>query len=220
VTAPVNESWDRIEAWLAANAPATFASLRPPAAPAIIAAAEAQLGITFPPDLVATLRRHDGVVSDRGFSVPYGYPLQPLDQIVAETLRLRRSCRLAAVVNAERHIVKFERKREELLVAPGFWHPKWVLLSVSLSGDYLVLDQRPGPAQGRIGEVIHDSVGGFELWPSLAVLLDRLADALEHGTPLRDQLGGSGWVPSVSDSGRLEWTVDEAADARPQPPDR
>src|SRR5690606_16615353 len=93
-----------------------------------------------------------------------------------------------------------------LLVAPGVWHPSWLLLSTSICGDYLVLDQRPGPAQGRIGEVVHDDVWDFAFWPSLAVLLARLADALEHDRPLRDSYG-TGWAPSVNERDGLEWDV-------------
>lgn len=56
----VNRGWERIERWLAAHAPATFASLQPPATPQQIADTQRQLGVAIPAELVASLRRHDG----------------------------------------------------------------------------------------------------------------------------------------------------------------
>ncbi|MFJ8715832.1 hypothetical protein ACIRD9_22015 [Streptomyces violaceus] len=57
----VEESWARIDAWLTRHAPLTHATLHPPAAQADIEAAERTLGVAFHPDLVASLRCHDGV---------------------------------------------------------------------------------------------------------------------------------------------------------------
>jgi cell wall assembly regulator SMI1 len=60
----VDDAWQRIQAWLAGNAPATLATLRPPAAPGQVVAAEAELGLAFPTDLTASLRRRDGATPD------------------------------------------------------------------------------------------------------------------------------------------------------------
>ncbi|MFE6224046.1 SMI1/KNR4 family protein [Streptomyces sp. NPDC057854] len=56
----VDAAWDRIDRWLLAHAPRTFATLAPPARDEDIRAAERELGVTFPPELTASLRRHDG----------------------------------------------------------------------------------------------------------------------------------------------------------------
>src|SRR6266542_6837542 len=61
----VDEAWRRIEAWLATHTPATLATLRPPAALDQVAAAEAELGLSFPADLTASLRRYDGATLDQ-----------------------------------------------------------------------------------------------------------------------------------------------------------
>lgn len=60
--ATVTEARAQIEEWLARHAPASAAVLAPPADPAEIAAAEATLGLAFPPELVESLRRHNGLV--------------------------------------------------------------------------------------------------------------------------------------------------------------
>ena len=51
--AEIEESWARVMAWLAANAPASYATLRPPALPAELDECERGLGVA----LLAELRR-------------------------------------------------------------------------------------------------------------------------------------------------------------------
>src|SRR5262245_54784983 len=59
----VTDAWVRIDAWLARHAPASAAVLAPPADPAEIAAAEAEIGYAFPAELVESLRCHNGVLT-------------------------------------------------------------------------------------------------------------------------------------------------------------
>jgi cell wall assembly regulator SMI1 len=84
----VREAWQRIERWLAEHASATLASLNPPADPAQVAAAEAELGVSFPADLVASFARHDGVTRGWGdawytqFRFPPHYRPVPVRELV------------------------------------------------------------------------------------------------------------------------------------------
>jgi cell wall assembly regulator SMI1 len=55
----MNEIWDRIEAWLAVNAPAVLAGLNGPATEQEINATERSLGVTLPEDVRATYRRYN-----------------------------------------------------------------------------------------------------------------------------------------------------------------
>ena len=57
---PIEESWERLEAWLAAHAPASSARLNPPASPDAIDDAQRQMAIALPTDLVSSLLRHNG----------------------------------------------------------------------------------------------------------------------------------------------------------------
>ncbi|MFI7124064.1 hypothetical protein ACIBQ1_00130 [Nonomuraea sp. NPDC050153] len=61
VRAAVNRQWRRIERWLRAYAPRTYASLGAPGRAGTVALAEAQTGLEFPDDLRASLLRHNGV---------------------------------------------------------------------------------------------------------------------------------------------------------------
>ncbi|MFE0760385.1 SMI1/KNR4 family protein [Streptomyces smyrnaeus] len=87
---PVAESWARIDTWLSQHAPLSHARLRPPAFEADIAAAQRALDVTFPADLVASLRCHDGVEPLDGAPVlAYNGPPSGLADIVKSTELLR-----------------------------------------------------------------------------------------------------------------------------------
>src|SRR3954452_15189159 len=93
----VDQAWDRIETWLAGHAPRTLATLIPPAQPSEIRAAEESLGVTFPPGLVASLLRHNGVrgedahgdVDPAAFCLPSEHRLLPVAEILSVTGLLR-----------------------------------------------------------------------------------------------------------------------------------
>ncbi|WP_182878154.1 hypothetical protein [Microbispora sp. H10670] len=70
VTAGVNRQWRRIERWLRAHAPRTYASLNGPAAPRLVARAEERLGTRLPDSLRASLLRHDGSRGGASFRFP------------------------------------------------------------------------------------------------------------------------------------------------------
>ncbi|MEU6409547.1 hypothetical protein [Microbispora sp. NPDC046933] len=70
VTAAVNRQWRRIEKWLKAHAPRTYASLNGPAGPRLVAKAEARLGTRIPDSLRASLLRHDGARGPAAFRLP------------------------------------------------------------------------------------------------------------------------------------------------------
>ncbi|WP_433441634.1 SMI1/KNR4 family protein [Nonomuraea sp. CA-141351] len=61
VRTAVNRQWRRIERWLKAHAPKTYATLGEPGRARTIAVAEAQTGLEFPDDLRASLLRHNGM---------------------------------------------------------------------------------------------------------------------------------------------------------------
>ncbi|WP_327086098.1 hypothetical protein OIE66_27645 [Nonomuraea sp. NBC_01738] len=72
--AAVGREWRRIERWLRARAPKTYAALSTPGRSKTIAVAEAQMGLDFPDDLRASLLRHNGdggsvVLGGQGLSV-------------------------------------------------------------------------------------------------------------------------------------------------------
>jgi cell wall assembly regulator SMI1 len=183
--ARVYRAWDRIERWLRAHAPATFATLNPPASTRRIRATEAAMSVAFPSDLVASLQRHDGARTgdlSTVFELPPFYALMSLRD-------LHRDWRTRCGI--------IERAGEE----PGrWWHAEFVPFAQDFAGDVLVVDQRPA-GSGRVG--LHSHEGGmlFERQPnSLATLLEETARALETGKPYE------GYRLHVTDAGALDWT--------------
>ncbi|MEU7936791.1 hypothetical protein [Microbispora bryophytorum] len=75
VTAAVNRQWRRMERWLKAHAPRTYASLNGPAGHVLLAKAEARLGRRIPDSLRASLLRHDGARGPAAFRFSSSYEI-------------------------------------------------------------------------------------------------------------------------------------------------
>ncbi|MBB2745948.1 UNVERIFIED_ORG: hypothetical protein FHR35_005811 [Microbispora rosea subsp. rosea] len=75
VTAAVNRQWRRIERWLKARAPRTYASLNGPAGRRLVATAEARLGTRVPDSLRASLLRHNGARGLAAFRFSSNYTI-------------------------------------------------------------------------------------------------------------------------------------------------
>lgn len=143
---PVADSWQRVETWLAAHAPRTHASLPAPLSAEGIADAERRTGIDFPPDLVASLGRHDGVRGARGtfgegsvFLLPGGELLMTAEEIVRRAESFRDFLARADFL---------PDAQEQGEAAVPWWHPRFLMFADGLAPDGLILDCRPGPRFG------------------------------------------------------------------------
>lgn len=184
----VTEAWARIEEWLAWHTQAGAAALAPPAGPADIAAAEAALGLAFPPELVESLRRHDGQRIWANI-LPEGPPLSATG-IVDHW----RACMDVAA--------SFDGLTPHRPGAEPWWHERWVPFAAE-DGDAQVIDLRPGPGYGRVGCTAHDGLGDFDAaWPTLGTYLTEVADALAAGIPVRY------WLPYLTVDGELWWSTE------------
>ncbi|GAA1992781.1 SMI1/KNR4 family protein [Kitasatospora viridis] len=161
VVAPVAESWHLIDGWLAKHAPASRAALRPPASHQAIDRAEERLGFTLPPDLRESLRCHDGDTSH--FGVLPCDPLYSTQQIV-ETRNGRMSI--------------WDADDPDQLDEP-WWGTLWVPFAGS-DGDEHFIDAGPGRWHNQLGHAAHDDSAHFLGWPSLAVWLHCVAQAMVH----------------------------------------
>ncbi|MZE51425.1 hypothetical protein GTY86_08890 [Streptomyces sp. SID5770] len=176
----VHASWNRIDAWLREHAPRTFATLRPPAGDEEIAAAQEELGVTFPPDLVASLLRHDGALEGpEAFRFDTGDRLLGVSGILADTRFLRGI--------DQGHDGETE----------DYWLHDYVkFASYDVTSDGLLLDCRTGrDSFGAIGRFFDETGTGFGQADSLGGHLAELADTLERG---RD-------AGLVTFNGRLIW---------------
>lgn len=194
ITFAVEESWDRIESWLARHAPVTHGLLRPPAVLADIAAAELRLGVAFPPDLRESLLRHDGVELQEGtLRLDYYGPPSGVGDIVRSTEFLRDVGKDAAEEEAELD----EEERDEY----AYWPHERLLVTLGIgwqSSDGLFLVTRPGPHHGRVGRYFDETGSTFAPWSGLRHVLSDFASALENGLPF------DGQIP-LAHEGQLIW---------------
>jgi cell wall assembly regulator SMI1 len=167
--------WGRIEAWLAANAPAVAASLNPPAPADELAEAERFLGVQLPDAVRRSYLRHDGQ-APRAMGMLDCWKWLPL----AEVRRTWAGCKDLR----DRGVFgEWCSHTNGGVVVSDWWSPGWVPLTRSATGDNHCLDLAPGP-QGKYGQVIqfihnHGArpvvAAGFEEW------LAAFADDLEAG---------------------------------------
>jgi cell wall assembly regulator SMI1 len=181
-SARVAAAWTRIDTFLAARAPATAAALRAGAPPERIAATQARMSVAFPPDLVASLARHDGMSTLAAGSV---FP--PLYRAIG-TDELYRFWRTVCDVVADVGVPD-----------SGWWNAAFVPFAEDGGGNALFVDQRTG----RVGEFDHESGVRLREWPSpFAAFLEAVATSVETGQPFAGR-----YRPQVDADGALGWDV-------------
>ncbi|MFE3942341.1 SMI1/KNR4 family protein [Streptomyces sp. NPDC059118] len=206
-TFTVEQSWARIETWLAQHAAVSHGLLRPPALPEDIAAAELRLGVTFPPDLKGSLLRHDGVqLQDGTLTLGYYGPLSGVEDIVQSTEFLRS---IGADLDEDEEDLDEEERDES-----AYWPHERLLITLGIgwqSSDGLFLVSRPGPNHGRVGRYFDEDSPSFTPWLGLRHVLADFASALDNGTPF------NGRTPLGFD-GRLIWDDDRTTVSDPRSP--
>jgi cell wall assembly regulator SMI1 len=157
--------WARLEAWVAA-AGAPPLALGKPATDKAIKAAGKQLGLSFPADVRASLRLHDGQTAKHTFPwLPGCPPLYALDAIVAEHARLARAAKPKTESCDATNRVRSGPRPGRIPLADGTY-----------------VDFEPGPA-GTAGQLIAlVSKTDFVLIDvSLTAALERWVTVLERG---------------------------------------
>ncbi|MFE7331946.1 SMI1/KNR4 family protein [Streptomyces sp. NPDC057565] len=200
MTAPISESWTRIENWLAEHAPATYAALAPPANPADIAATERVIGRPLLKPLVMSLLRHDGLLHQRGCLLPGFYrPMSAREIAAAWQLFTGFYDKRTADEEGEEADYDFMKIGFSSVL---YGHPQLIPIARDVSGGCLVLDHRPEIDRGRVHEA--EAVEGImrvshEMWTSLPLLMKAIATSLETSQPL------NGYTPAVDEEQRLYW---------------
>ncbi|GAA2640441.1 SMI1/KNR4 family protein [Actinomadura fulvescens] len=198
----VDESWDRILAWLAENAPDALARIGPPAAAAELAEAEAALGVALPAGLLAWWRRANGADRPwhgRPFDLLPGYCPVPIEMAL-DTRRILLEIAEADECDAD--------EIAELEAQPAgswcdTWLAPWMPIATSQGGQELFVDLRQGPLHGCVRE--YDKVGAAESaprWTDVGAMLTDIAGALEQGTEISGLYAGH---VEVTRDGSLCW---------------
>jgi cell wall assembly regulator SMI1 len=171
--------WDRIHTWLRAHAPAVLDSLGPGATDAEIREAESEMDITFPDDVRAAYRIHDGQGhGEPEWEIPsflYGWEWMCLDRVVGDWGILKSLLDRGTFADA--------RSAPRGPIRNDWWHPKWIPLTHDGGCSHHCLDLDPGRG-GRVGQVIlwwKDQGAARVPAPSFGEWLARFADELEAG---------------------------------------
>lgn len=181
----MDQIWERIEAWLRANAPELAAALNPPASAEQIAATERALGIQFPADVRATYFRHDGQDRDAPGLLD-GWEWLSLERIQEEWQVWKGLLDGGDFAN-------IQSEGDGQNVRQDWWHPAWIPLTYNGSGDHDCLDLAPGQC-GLLGQIIrmyHDEGSRPVVARSFSAWLARFAADLEAGEYiLSEEYGG------------------------------
>lgn len=167
--------WERIEAWLAANAPDVAAGPNPPATPAQLDETERELGVRFPESVRASYLRHNGQSADSPWFL-YGWEWLSLE-------RIRDEWKVWKDLLDGGDFEGIRSDADGSTVRDDWWNPAWIPLTYSGSGDHHCLDLAPGP-QGTAGQIIemwHDEGSRPVLAPSFEAWLASFAEGLETG---------------------------------------
>jgi cell wall assembly regulator SMI1 len=159
---PLNIStvWDRLEAFLAANAPNVHRSLREPVAEHEVRALERELSHSLPSDVRASLARHNGQAE------PYTREVLFDNEYLLSATDILRTWRLRNEVQDD-----CGGPRE------GFWVPRMIPLTES-DGDGYCIDV----TTGAVWYFLHDQgLTVVPVAPSWVALLSRVASAFERG---------------------------------------
>lgn len=198
VMAEIEESWARVTAWLAANAPASYATLRPSALPAELDACERDLKVALPAELRRLLLVSNGAA---GFGADDTYHREAW--FLPGGHRLLSAAELA---DDSRGLVEIMSGLGFASLMGSWWHPQWVLFGRHVAGNGMAIDQRPGPGQGAVGEFENEGSIKFTLGASLGEYVAKVADSIENGTVFLS------CRPLVDDDGSLDWEVLDAVD--------
>jgi cell wall assembly regulator SMI1 len=190
----VHSAWGRIVHWLEANAPVSAQALCGPATDKDIASLREALGFGVPDVLEALLRMHNGsTAKDRTRVLPSGrvVPDRHLDSAIFPYGRILLGCSEIGEVYA-----KWRRSEEENGLE-DYWRVSWIPVVQDFERQYYGYAVDASGASGfRVLEYGDGSVPS-EAFPSLSVLLESFAGAMESGS-------WDGW-PARVERGSLRW---------------
>lgn len=189
--AEIEGSWARVTAWLAANAPASCATLSTPATAAELDACERVLGMVLPAELRRLLLVSNGAAE---FDVDDAYHWEA--EFLPGGHRLLSAAELAG---QSRDLVDIARELGDHMIGT-WWHPQWVLFGRNNGADGMAIDQRPGLGQGAVGQFDSEGITEFTVGASLGEYFAKVADSIENGTDFLC------FRPVVEDGG-LDWDV-------------
>jgi cell wall assembly regulator SMI1 len=169
----VEEIWQRIEKWLAANAPEVLQHVQPGTTEEQLLATEDILGVRFPEDMRASYLLHDGCSNTIGF-------IHGLDFLSLEAILFQWHVWKDLLDSDTFEGIDSEPDEG---VRSDWWNARWIPLTYNDMGDHycLDLDPAPGGTQGQIITMWHDMPERTLIAKSFEDWFRQFAEALEAG---------------------------------------
>jgi cell wall assembly regulator SMI1 len=167
-------AWERIERWLQANAEPVHANLAPGASDGDLAALVAAIGCDLPSEVVASLKRHDGL-RDEYPGLIGGWELLSCRRIAQEWEIWK-----GLLDNGE---LEGPSSPADPRIKTDWWNPRWIPVTSSGSGNHHCVDLDP-VGEGHAGQVIvlwHDDETRPLVALTYAEWLEQIAAGLESG---------------------------------------
>jgi len=170
------DAWNRIEAWLAKNAPKLIGNLNPGATGAEIAETEQATGITFPESFRKLYRQHNGLNDDdNSGSLFFG-----MNFLTLEGVQQNHALRVGSPDDSVP-----VRSADPGIDLADIFNPKWIPFAHDFGECLLCVDTSPGQG-GTVGQVVFvDGAAGVDtvilVASSLDDFLSEFADNLESG---------------------------------------
>lgn len=172
----MQELWNRIEAWFAANLPEEFQPL-PGGTPGQMQAVETSLGLRLPDDVREFYSVHAGIAEHCAL-----YENQSLVSLEDIPGHWRLMCGLEEYFQ---HRISNPRGP----IKPVWGNRKWIPITDSAGGTIMCIDMDPAPGgtEGQVIEHIHEEGPLWVLAPSLREFLKMFAEDLEAGKYAQDE---------------------------------
>jgi cell wall assembly regulator SMI1 len=175
-----NGAWDRVERWLALEAPNVADGLNPPAREVDLAEAEVVLGVRLPEAVRRAYLRHDGQRRDAPWMFD-GSEWLSLN-------RIQEEWRVWKELLDDGDFDGSEGEGDGETVRTDWWNAGWIPLTYDGSGNHHCVDMAPGP-RGNVGQIIemwHDDGARPVVATSFEAWIGGFADALEAGEYVLD----------------------------------
>ncbi|HLO50751.1 MAG TPA: SMI1/KNR4 family protein [Kamptonema sp.] len=145
----IKSIWNRIDKWLAANAPEIMNKLQTAATDEAIAQAEKLLEIELPEDVKASYRIHNGQDREKP-GIFEGWNFLSLQEVI-KAWESWKNLLDEGVFNEEDG--NNGCASDGLIRTDMWWNPKWIPITAELGGDNYCLDLDPAPG-GQFGQII------------------------------------------------------------------
>lgn len=175
----MEEKWQKLEAWLAENAPQVLTPLNPPATEDEITAAETRIKMKFPPSVRASYLVHNGEQRKWGLFAAWQFlPLEQVVKTIDEMIRI-----------------------EEQFKFGDFDATLMIPILQSGGGDFYYVEKSVNGKETKVIEWWHEQPSRDVKFQSFAAFFDDFLAKLENGEIIfHEEVGGLVQISDLKES--------------------